>query len=152
MIQSILTDYTILPSNSSAIAFPIDDVKTRKATCYGWLQHKEGSPNYKILNGGIYEVSFNASISAAVAGPVAVGLFQDGVLVPGTTSIVTITTPGDFFDISFDKLIGVCCRGNSNLSVQAVPSVLTGVTAPGTPTATQPPIIQNANFFIVKNT
>ena len=144
MIQSILTDYTILPSNSSAIAFPIDDVRTRKATCFGWLQHNEGSPNYKILNGGIYEVSFNASISAAVAGPVAVGLFQDGVLVPGTTSIVTITTPGDFFE-------EVCCRENSNLSVQAVPSVLTGVTAPGTPTTTEPPIIQNANFFIVKN-
>lgn len=151
MIQSILTDYTILPSNSSAIAFPTDDVKTRKATCYGWLQHSEGSPNYKILNGGLYEVSFNASISAATAGPVAVGLFQDGVLVPGTTSIVTITTPGDFFDISFDKLVEVCCRGNSNLSVQSVPSVLTGATAPGTPTTTEPPIIQNANFFIVKN-
>ena len=150
MIQSILTDYTILPSNSSAIAFPTDDVRTRKATCFGWLQHNEGSPNYKILSGGLYEASFKASISAAVAGPVAVGLYQDGVLVPGTTSIVTITTPGDFFDISFDKLIEVCCRGNSNLSVQAVPSVLTGVTAPGTPTVTQTPIIQNANFFIVK--
>ena len=151
MIQSVINDYKILQSNSSALLFDKTDVKTRKANCCGWLSFKEGSPNYKILNGGIYEVSFNASISAAVAGPVAVGLFQDGVLVPGTTSIVTITTPGDFFDISFDKLIEVCCRGNSNLSVQAVPSVLTGVTAPGTPTATEPPIIQNANFFIVKN-
>lgn len=62
----------------------------------------------------------------------------------------TITTPGDFFDVSFDKLIEVCCRGNSNLSVQAVPSVLTGATAPGTATETEPPILQNANFFVIK--
>lgn len=150
MIQGVLEQFTILPSNSSAIGFTNDDVKTRKASCCGWLSHNEGSPLYKILSGGIYKLSFNASVSSAVAGPVAFGLYQDGVLVPGTTSIVTITTPGDFFNISFDKLLEVCCRSDASLSIQAIPSVLTGTTVPGTATDTVVPIIQSANFSITK--
>lgn len=150
MIQSIITGFEILPSNSSTITFDSDDVRTRKANCCNWLQHAEGSPLYKILEGGLYEVSFNANVSSATAGTVALGLFQDGVLIPGTTVIAEITTAGDFFNVSFDKLIEVCCRSDANLTVASVPSVLTGTTAPGTPTVTAIPIIQNANFLITK--
>ena len=56
MINSVLEPITILTSNTSAITFTDDDVRTRKATCCGWLQHDEGSPIYKILEGGLYEV------------------------------------------------------------------------------------------------
>ena len=130
MIQSVLETITTLPSNASAVSFTNDDVKTRSANCCGWLQHDEGSPLYKILEGGLYEVSFNANVSSATAGTVAIGLYQDGVLIPGTTSIATIATPGDFFNISFDKLIKVCCRGDANLTVASVPTVLTGTALP----------------------
>ncbi len=150
MIQSVLEQFTILASNTSAINFANDDVRSRKANCCGWLQHNEGSPIFKILEGGLYEVSFNANVSSATAGTVALGLYQDGVLVPGTTVIAEITTAGDFFNVSFDKLIQVCCRGDANLTVASVPSVLTGVTAPGTPTITAVPIIQNANLSVTK--
>ena len=150
MIQSILEQFTILASNTSAVNFSEDDVRTRKATCCGWLQHNERSPLYKILNGGLYEVSFNANVSSATAGVVAFGLYQDGVLIPGTTVIATIATAGDFVNVSFDKLIEVCCRGDANIYVASVPSVLTGTTAPGTPTDTEIPIIQNANILITK--
>lgn len=150
MIQSILEQFTILTSNTSAVVFNEDDVRTRKANCCGWLQHNEGSPLYKILEGGMYEVSFNANVSSATAGVVALGLYQDGVLIPGTTVIATIATAGDFLNVSFDKLIEVCCRADANLTIASVPSVLTGTTAPGTPTDTQIPIIQNANVSITK--
>ena len=150
MIQSVLEQFTILPSNTSAINFTDDDVRSRKANCCGWLQHNQGSPLYKILEGGLYEVSFNANVSSAAAGTVALGLYQDGVLIPGTTVIAEITTAGDFFNVSFDKLIQVCCRGDANLTIASVPSVLTGVAAPGTSTVTAIPIIQNANFSITK--
>jgi len=150
MIESILEEFTILTSNTSAVNFDEDVVRTRKANCCGWLQHNEGSPLYKILDGGIYEVSFNANVSSATAGVVAFGLYQDGVLIPGTTSIATIATAGDFVNISFDKLIEVCCRADANIYVASVPSVLTGTTAPGTPTDTEIPIIQNANVIITK--
>ena len=150
MIQSILEDFTILTSNTSSISFEEDDIRTRKANCCGWLQHNEGSPLYKILTGGLYEVSFNANVSSATAGVVALGLYQDGVLLEGTQMIATIETAGDFVNISFDKIIEVCCRGDANLYIASVPSVLTGTTAAGTPTETQIPIVQNANFSITK--
>ena len=150
MIQSILEQFTILTSNTSSLTFTEDDVRTRKANCCGWLQHSEGSPLYKILEGGIYEISFNANVSSDTAGVVALGLFQDGVLIPGATAIATIATAGDFLNVSFDKLIEVCCRGDANLYIASVPSVLTGTTAPGTPTITETPIIQNADVSITK--
>ena len=150
MIQSVLEPITILTSNASPITFADDDIRTRKANCYNWLQHNEGSPIYKILEGGIYKVSFNANVTSATAGTVALGLFQDGILIPGTTVIVEVATAGDYYNVSFDKLIKICCRGDASLTVGSVPSVLTGATLPGTPTVTEIPVIQNANLSITK--
>lgn len=152
MIQSILEPITTLSSNSGVVTFTNDDVRTRSANCYcnGWLQHTEGSPIYKILDGGLYEVSFNANVTSSVAGAIALGLYQDGVLVPGTTVIAQITTTGDYVNVSFDKLLKICCRGDATLTVQSVPSILTGATTPGTTTVTEAPVVQNANFSIIK--
>lgn len=152
MIQSILEPITTLSSNSGVVTFTNDDVRTRSANCYcnGWLQHTEGSPIYKILDGGLYEISFNANVTSSVAGTIALGLYQDGVLVPGTTVIAQITTTGDYVNVSFDKLLKICCRGDATLTVQSVPSILTGATTPGTTTVTEVPVIQNANFSIIK--
>ena len=150
MIQSVLEPISILTSNTSAVTFINDDVRTRSANCCGWLQHDEGSPLYKILDGGIYEVSFNANVSSAVAGTVALGLFQDGILIPGSTVIAEVVTAGDYYNVSFDKLIKICCRGDATLTIASVPNVLTGATLPGTPTVTEIPVIQNANFSITK--
>lgn len=150
MIESILEPITILTSNSATVTFENDDVRTRSANCCGWLQHSEGSPIYKILCGGIYEVSFNANVTSSVAGTVALGLYQDGVLIPGTTMLAQITTAGDYVNISFNKLLKVCCKGSTSLTIAAVPNVLTGVTTPGTATVTEVPVSQNANFSIIK--
>lgn len=150
MIQSVQELPIILTSNSSALSLSNDDIRSRRANCCGWLQHAENTPIYKILDGGDYEVSFNANVSSATAGTVALGLYQDGILVQGTTVIAEIATAGDFYNVSFDKLIKVCCRADANLTIASVPSVLTGTTAPFTPTDTEIPIIQNANFSIIK--
>lgn len=150
MIESVLEPITTLSSNSAPISFANDDVITRSANCCGWLQHNEGSPIYKILEGGLYKVSFNANVTSSVAGTIALGLFQDGVLVPGTTMLAQITTTGDYVNISFDKLIKVCCRGNATLTIASIPSVLTGATTPGTTIVTEIPAVQNANFIIAK--
>ena len=150
MIQSVLEPITTLTSNSSPIPFTDDDVRTRRANCCGWLQHNEGSPIYKILEGGLYEVSFNANISSATAGTVALGLFQDGILIPGSTAIAEVATAGDYYNVSFDKLIKICCRGDASLTIASVPNVLTGATLPGTPVVTEIPVIQNVNFSITK--
>ena len=149
MIQSVQEAITTLSSNSANVLFSNDDIRTRSASCAGWLQHSEGSPIYKIIEGGLYKVSFNANVTS-VAGTIALGLFQDGILVPGTTMLAQITTTGDYVNISFDKLIKVCCRGNATLTIASIPSVLTGDATPGTTTVTEVPVIQNANFIITK--
>ena len=150
MIQSFLETITILPSNSAVVTFTEDDIKSRKANCFGWLQHAEGSPIYKILDGGVYEVSFNANITSATEGTIALGLYQDGVLIPGTTVIAEVATAGAYYNVSFDKLIKICCRGDATLTVASVPNVLTGATLPGVATVTEIPVLQNANFSITK--
>ena len=150
MIESVLEMITVLASNLASIIFPTDTVRTRSANCCAWLQHDEGSPIYKILEGGLYEISFNANVSSAVVGTVALGLYQDGVLVPGATVIAEVVTAGDYYNVSFDKILKICCRGNTTLTVASVPNVLTGAELPGTPVVTEIPVIQNANFSIVK--
>ena len=150
MIQSILEFITALTSNLSSIIFSNDTVRTRSANCCGWLQHEEETPIYKILEGGIYEVSFNANVTSATAGTVAIGLFQDGILVPGTTMIAEVATAGDYYNISFNKLLKICCRGDASLTVASIPNVLTGAALPGTATVTEIPVLQNANFSITK--
>ena len=150
MIQSVNEQIQILTSNSSTLSFVNDDVRSRNANCCGFLQHDEGSPLYKLLDGGVYEVSFNANVTSATAGTVALGLFQDGILIPGTTVIAEIATAGDYYNVSFDKLIKICCRGDATLTVASVPDVLTGATLLGTPTVTEIPVVQNANLSIIK--
>ena len=150
MIQSVNEQIQILTSNSSTLSFVNDDVRSRNANCCGFLQHDEGSPLYKLLDGGIYEVSFNANVTSATAGTVALGLFQDGILIPGTTVIAEVATAGDYYNVSFDKLIKICCRGDATLTIASVPNVLTGAALPGTATVTEIPVIQNTSLSIVK--
>lgn len=150
MIQSTLEPISTLTSNSATVTFNNDDVRTRSANCCNWLQHNEGSPIYKILTGGLYEVSFNANVTSSVVGTIALGLFQDGVLLPGTQMIAQIETTGDYVNVSFDKILKICCRGDATLTIASIPNILTGDEAPGETTITEVPVIQNANFSIIK--
>lgn len=144
MIQSIVIESQTLASNQSVVVFDKDDVRSRSANCCnGWLQHREGSPLYKLLKGGYYDVKLNANITSASTGQVALGLYIDGVLDPSSISIATINTANAFQNVSFDKKIFVCCKANTTLTVGAVPVVGAGV-------ATQIPTVNNANFSITK--
>lgn len=150
MIQSYLETLTLLPSNASPISFERDCIRTRSASCCGWLQHSQGSPLYKILEGGNYEVTFNANISSDTAGVVAFGLYEDGVLLPGTTVIETLAAAGDFMNVSFTKVVPICCRGDATLTIQSVPTVTTGPSTAPVATTTEIPTIQNANLTITR--
>lgn len=152
MIQSFRNEPFALSSNSSPISLTTDCIKTRSAqncNCSGWLCHSEGSPLYKILQGGNYEVEFTANVSGLTAGPVAIGILVDGIpLETGATAISTVITPGDYENISIHKAIPICCRGDATITIASLPSVLTGATLPGTATDTVIPLIQNANLVI----
>lgn len=151
MIESTQELPLTLTNNTSALTFTNDPIRTRSAcqnNCNGWLCHNQGNPLYQIVKGGYYEVNFNANVSSATAGSVALGLYQDGVLVPGTTVTTDITTVGVPENVSFSKTIEVCCRADANITVASVPSVPNLST--GVAIETETPIVQSANFTIKK--
>lgn len=154
MIETIINEPLSLPSNSSPITFDATDIRTRCAYCCngGWLDYQDGNPIFKIFgNGynGYYNANFSASISSATAGVVAVGLYEDGILIPDTVRAVTLATAGDYATVSFNRKIRVCPRGTTNITIGAVPSVVTP-TDPTTPIVTQIPIITNATFNLAR--
>ena len=151
MIESVQELPVILTNNTSSITFTADDIRTRSANCCnGWLSHTQGSPLYQLLDGGYYEISFNANVSSATPGIVALGLYQDGVLVPGTTVASTITAAGDVENLKFTKVIRVCCRASTTLTISSVPSFPNLVDLTATGIDTQTPIVVNANMIIKK--
>ena len=152
MIETIINEPLALPSNASPVTFDETDIRTRCASCScnGWLDYSNGNPNFKIFgNGytGYYDVEFSASVSTADAGVVAIGLYQDGVLIPDTVRAVTIAAADDYETISFNKKLRVCPRGTTNISIQSVPSLPTP-TDPTTQISTTKVIITKATFSI----
>lgn len=159
MIQSIQETPITLASNTSSIIFDEVDERDTSATPCGWLCHQKGSPLYQLIGNkcaceGVkkFLISFNANISGATEGtPVALALYEDGIVVPGTTVISSISTANSINNVSFNKIISVCPRTNSTISVGSVGTIpnLTGTGDAGI--ATQAPTILNANFIILES-
>lgn len=152
MIQTIINEPLVLTSNSSPIVFDATSIRTRCAYCCngGWLDYENGNPIFKVFgNGytGYYNAKFSASVSSATAGVVAIGLYEDGVLLPDTVRAVTIDAPNDYETISFNRELRICPRGTSSITVGSVPSVVTPTT-PTTPIETEIPIIVNGTFSL----
>lgn len=155
MIETIINEPLVLTSNSSPLVFDATDVRTRCAYCCngGWLDYQDGNPIFKMFgNGytGYYDINFSASVSSATAGVVAIGLYEDGILIPDTVRAITLDAADDYETISFNKKLRICPRGTSNITVASVPSVITP-TDPTTPITTQIPIITNATFNISRD-
>jgi len=149
VIQAVQEQEITLASNTASLPFSTVDLRTRSAfNCSGFMNHNEGSALFSILEGGIYEVTFNANVTSATAGQVGLALFADGVQIIGTEMDEAIATPGEFANIGFNKKIRVCCKGTVNLAINSVPTII--YSGGGTPviTDTQIPIIKNANINI----
>lgn len=69
MIQGYNESIVTLPSNSAPVTLTTDCIRTRST--YNWLCHSQGSPIYKIKQGGRYRVSFNTNATSAATGIVA---------------------------------------------------------------------------------
>lgn len=149
VIQAVQEPEVILTSNTATLPFSTVDLRTRCAiNCQGFMNHNEGSALFSILEGGTYEVTFNANITSATAGVVGLALFADGVQVLGTEMDNPVATAGQFSNIGFNKKIRVCCKGTVNLTIGSVPTIT--YISNGTPTITDTeiPIIKNANINI----
>lgn len=150
MIQTIINEPLVLTSNTSPIVFDTTSIRTRCAFCSngGWLDYENGNPIFKIFGNnynGYYNANFTATISSATAGVVAIGLYEDGILIPDSVRAVTLAAADDYETVSFNRKIRVCPRGTTNLTIAAVPSVVTP-TDVTTPVETQIPIIVSGTF------
>lgn len=151
MIQSTNDAIQILETNTSDITFLNDELRTRSATCSGWLNHTEGTSQYTILGNGnccqpsVYEVTFNANVTGATAGSIEIGLKENGSPVVGA-SANEVVTPDEYQNISFTKLIRLCPRENVTLTIGSIPAVSGVVPA----IETVAPTIKNANLIIRK--
>lgn len=149
MIQSYINTITPLISNTSSVVFEDDCIRTRSCSGNGWLCHNRGSANYDIVCGGLYEIDFNATVSSSEVGTIALGLFNNGELIAGTLMGETIAAADDYANLGVNKKIKVCCNGNANISVRAIPTVPTP-SDPTTPIDTVVPIIASANLSITR--
>ena len=150
-IQAVQENEVTLASNTASLPFAVVDLRTRSAqNCCGFINHNQGSALFSILEGGLYEVTFNANITSATAGTVALALFADGVQVIGTEMDAEIAAAGDFENISFDKKIKVCCKGTVNLAITSVPTVVYNGGATPVITDTEIPIVKNAEISVTR--
>lgn len=152
MIQSVQELPLVLATNTSDITFSNDELRTRTATCSGWLNHTEGTSQYTILGNGncnqpsVYEITFNANVTSETAGAIEIGLKENGTAVLGASANTVVVTAGDYENISFTKRIRLCPRENVTLSIGSF-SAVSGVTPA---VETVPPTVKNANLIISK--
>ena len=145
LIQATNEAVQTLASNTSDVKFSDVTLRTSSANCFnGWLGYNQGEAQFNIVAGGVYEISFNTNITSATTGNVGLALFADGVQLTGTEMDETVTTANLWKNISMNRKIRVCTRGNVTLSIKSIPSI----TIAGVPTATQIPSIKNANISI----
>ena len=150
MIEALQITPEILTSNTDNINFSTIDLRSRSANCCGWLQYMEGGSDFTIIGGGTFKVSFNANITSDTAGIVALALKSaTGTDVEGTEMDAEITTPGNYINISFKKLLKICPRVNTTIAVGSLPATITGTTTL-TNTETEIPVVKDVNFIIEK--
>lgn len=142
MINSVQETALALTSNTSAVTFANDVVRTGSATCCGWLQHDTGSSQFQILKPGIYEILYSSNITSATSGIVGLAIFVNNVPLTGTEMDETIATTNEYTNIATSRLIRVCPGASTIITVASVPSIDT--------TATQIPTIKNASLIIKK--
>ena len=149
MIQSVQEQELILTSNTSPITFADTDLRTASANCFnGWLNHNEGSATFTLVEGGIYEIVFNANVTSATVGVVGLGIYADGVKLNGAEVDTVVGTAGEYTNVSMSKYIRVCGRGNVTITINSVPTITYSGGATPVVTDTEIPIIKNANISI----
>jgi hypothetical protein len=147
MIQTLQILPQVLTSNTDNLNFTTTDVRSRTANCCGWLQYMNGGSDFTIIGGGRFRISFNANVTSETAGALALALKSSlGSDVEGTEMDVTVATAGDYYNISFTKIIEVCNRVNTTIAIGSIPAI-GGVTPAVT---TEIPTIKDANLIIEK--
>jgi len=144
MIQALQIAPQILTSNTDDINFTTIDLRTSSASCNGWLQYNNGSNNFTIIGGGVFEIDFNANVTSATTGQVALAIKSNGNDIEGTEVDSVVATANEYNNVSFTKVIRTCPRTNTTFSVGSL-ATIGGVTPSVT---TVVPTIKDCNLII----
>lgn len=124
MIQAVQITPETLTSTTDNINFDVVDLRTNSATCCGWLQYNPGGSDFTIIGGGLFEVTFNANVTSDTAGSVALALKSStGSDYEGTETDAVIATAGEYTNVSFTKLLRLCNRVNTTVSVGSLSAI-----------------------------
>ena len=135
MINSINEAVQTVSTNGNVL-FASDVVRTRSATCCGWLQHNAGSGLFELTKAGVYEITFNANTTSATAGELSLALKSNGEQLTGTEMDTTITTANEYQNVSISRLVRVCGNASTTITVGNIGTLDT--------------LIKNANIIIKK--
>ena len=147
MIEALQITPETLTSNIDNINFDTVDLRGRTANCCGWLQYMPGGSEFTIIGGGVFRVTFNANVTSATAGQVAIALKTGtGTDVEGTESDAVIATADEYTNVSFTKLLKICPRVNTTIAVGSIPAI--GGVTPAV--ETEIPTVKDAQIIIEK--
>ena len=77
MIEATHETEQTLTSNTGLVGFDSVDLRTASAQCFnGWLNYNTGAPQFNIVAGGYYEITFNANVTGATAATTATGTIK----------------------------------------------------------------------------
>lgn len=117
MISSIAQATQTVAANG-VVVFTSSDVRTKSSTApCGWLSHTDGTGTFTLTKPGIYEIEYNANITSTGVGQASLILESNGVEIPSSQSIYTVTTAGDLGNVSADKLVQVPCGLQATITV-----------------------------------
>ncbi len=124
---------------NSNVLFSSDTIRTRNASCCGFLEHEEGSGLFTLTKTGIYEILFRANITSATANDV-LGLVMtsNGENLTGTQMDYTVATASVNQEVSATRLVRIC-NGSKTIAIKN-----------NSTTNTTPMLVENANIIIKK--
>lgn len=135
MINSVNEAVQTVNANGNVL-FVADVIRTRSATCCGWLQYSAGSGIFQLTRPGIYKIDFNANITSATVGALALAFKANGEQMTGTEMDVTVATANAYQNVSASRLVRVCGNGSTTITIGNVGTLAT--------------LIKNANIIIEK--
>lgn len=135
MINSVNEAVQNVNANDNVL-FATDVIRTRSATCCGWLEHSAGSGIFQLTKPGIYKIDFNANITSATAGALALAFKANGEQMIGTEMDVTIATANTNQNVSATRLVRICGNGSTTITIGNVGTLAT--------------LVKNANIVIEK--
>lgn len=116
MINSVAVPSQTVAAGSNVL-FSVDRVRTRSCLCNGWLTHDNGSGVFTITRPGIYEIQYNANVTAGAIGTAFLDLELNGEPIGGTRSIYTVATPGDLGNVAASALVKIPCGASATITL-----------------------------------